>query len=103
MTDTQQAFGFPEEKKRILLVEDELVNQQILTMQLSDYYEIIPAATGAEALELLASLHETLSLVLLDLNLPDIHGLEILKKIKSDPEYAGLPVIVMTADSEAEV
>ena len=91
------------EKRRILLVEDEPVNQEILKMYLCESYEVLSAWTGSEALEMIHTLYETISLILLDLNLPDLHGLDVLRKLKSDVRYARIPVIVMTADSEAEV
>jgi len=64
---------------------------------------VLFAVTGEEALRLLYSHRETLSIVLLDLLLPDAHGLDILRQIKGDPLLGGIPVIVMTADREAEV
>ena len=90
-------------KRRILLVEDEPINQDILAMILEDTYEVIPALTGAEALETVEAEADTLSLILLDLNLPDMHGLDVLRRLKGDARYARLPVIVMTADTDAEV
>lgn len=97
------SFDLSEEKRRILVVEDEPVNQEILKMLIGDTYEVLSAYNGQEAMELIRARHKTLSLVLLDLNLPDLHGLEVLRRMKGDPVLAGLPVIVMTADSEAEV
>ena len=92
-----------DEKRKILLIEDEAINQALLQQYLTDIYQVIPAMTGSEALEILQSGYETLSLILLDLNLPDIHGLDLLRRIQQDVRFARLPVIVMTADSEAEV
>ena len=103
MTENQARFRPSVETRRILLVEDEPVNQEILKLYLCDTYEVILAGTGAEAMEILRTQHETLSLILLDLNLPDTHGLEVLREVKSDIRYARIPVIVMTADSDAEV
>lgn len=103
MSDGQIIFRPSVEKRRILLIEDELINQEILKMYLEDTYEVIPAATGTEALDLIRTQYETLSLILLDLNLPDIHGLDVLRAVRSDVRYTRLPVIVMTADSDAEV
>lgn len=90
-------------RRRILVVEDEPINQELLTFILKDVYEVITAADGASALEIVRAQHDTLSLILLDLNLPDLHGLEVLRRLKDDQQYAMLPVIVMTADKEAEV
>ena len=103
MSEMQPRFRLSGEKRRILLVEDEFINQQILQMYLGDTYDLLLAGTGTEALEIIRAQYETISMILLDLNLPDIHGLDVLREVKADVRYARLPVIVMTADSEAEV
>lgn len=103
MPEKQTPFRPSVEKRRILLIDDEVINQEILQMMLADTYEVLPALTGKEALEILHEQYETLNLVLLDLNLPDKHGLEVLWEIRNDSRYARIPVIVMTADSDAEV
>ena len=103
MPEKQEIFRPSVEKRRVLLVEDEFINQQLLQMILQDAYEVIPAETGARALEILHSQFETLSLILLDLNLPDLHGLDVLREVQADVRFARIPVIVMTADSNAEV
>jgi len=82
MPENQVMFRSSVEKRRILLVEDEFINQQLLQMILQDTYEVIPAETGTKALELLHTQFETLSLILLDLNLPDLHGLDVLREVK---------------------
>ena len=103
MSEGQYTFRPSVERRRILVVEDEFINQEILKSLIGEAYEVVPAYTGAEAMELVRTQHETLSLILLDLHLPDIHGLELLRRIREDAAFSRLPVIVMTADSEAEV
>ncbi len=103
MPEMHSEFRSVSGKRKILLVEDEPINQEILQMILEDDYEVIPALTGGEALAVLEDKAETISLVLLDLNLPDIHGLDVLRRIKREARFAALPVIVMTADKDAEV
>ena len=103
MSEGQYTFRPSVERRRILVVEDEFVNQEILKSLIGEAYEVVPAYTGAEAMELVRTQHETLSLILLDLNLPDIQGLELLRRIREDAAFSRLPVIVMTADREAEV
>ncbi len=103
IAENQVKFRPAVETRRILLVEDEFINQEILKLYLQEEYEVVIAGTGGEALDILRKEYETLSLILLDLNLPDIHGLEVLREVKGDVRYARLPVIVMTADSDAEV
>ena len=84
MPEKNERFRPSFEKRKILLIEDEFINQQILQMFLQDAYEIVPAVTGAEALEIIHTQFETLSLILLDLNLPDIYGLDVLREVKAD-------------------
>jgi diguanylate cyclase (GGDEF)-like protein len=89
--------------RRILIIEDEFVNRELLKAYLEDKYELLIAETGAEALEAVRKHFDTLSLVMLDLILPDMHGLDILREIKQDPDLSRIPVIVLTGDTESEV
>jgi len=96
----------PQEKDRmrqILIVEDEFVNRELLKAYLEDSYKLLFAETGKEALKAVRAHADTLSLVLLDLNLPDLHGLDILREIKQDTDLSRIPVIVLTGDTESEV
>ena len=102
-TQMQAVFRPSEELRRILIVEDEIVNQKILSRYLEGTYTVIVASDGSQAMEAIHTQYDTISLILLDLNLPDIHGFEILRRLNADPSYAGIPVIVMTADSGAEL
>ena len=88
-------------KRRILIVEDEFVNREILKHLLLDDYEILEAEDGEAALDVLENNSDSLSLILLDLFLPKISGLEVLNVIQAKYNY--LPVIVLTSDKELEV
>ena len=90
-------------KRKILIVEDEFVNREILVAMLDAEYEMIPVGSGADAEAVLLRQAGEISLVLLDLNLPDRHGLDILREMKENPRTAKIPVIVLTSDKEAEV
>ena len=90
-------------KRQVLIVEDEFVNRELLNAYLENDYELLFAETGAEALETIRAHSETLSLVLLDLILPDINGLDILRRIKQDADLTRIPIIVLTSDTESEV
>ena len=103
MPDKHLTFHSSNGKRRILLIEDEVINQELLKLILSDVYEVVVADTGAKAMAEVREHYDILSLILLDLNLPDMHGLDVLRQIKADGRYSRLPVIVMTADREAEV
>ena len=103
MTDHKDSFSISEKRRRILLIEDDLVCQEIMKESVGDRYDVVIAESGEDALEVIRFQHETLSMILLDLNLPGIKGTDVLSRIKNDPEYSRLPVIVMTSDNEAEV
>ena len=103
MPDSNIKFFSQGGKRQILVVEDELINREILGMILGSTYELIFAENGSQAIDALRDNADTLCLILLDLILPDIHGLDLLSQFKGDPRYAGIPVIVMTADKDAEV
>ena len=84
---------------KVLLVENETRMREVIGMQLSDLdITILEAANGVQALGLFEQ--EAVSLVITDLKLPKLHGMEILRQVKkSDPE---LPVIVITAYGSIE-
>ncbi|MGE0494755.1 MAG: response regulator [Vulcanimicrobiota bacterium] len=88
-------------KVKILLIEDsaediELTREAFL--ELCPSVELLTARDGATAMEILRA-GDTPSLVLLDLNLPRMNGREVLREIKSDPQLATIPVIILTTSS----
>ncbi len=103
MEDLSVKFHSSGGKRRVLIVDDEAVNREILGYLLEDEYDISFAATGGEALEAVRGNSGRFSLILLDLLMPDMHGFDVLRTLKADPLYSRIPVIVLTADSEAEV
>ncbi len=90
-------------KRQILIVEDEFVNREILNAIFEETYDVLDADSGEAALKLIYEKRETLSIILLDLLLPDMNGMDILHHLKGDPLLSSIPVIVMTADRESEV
>ena len=89
----------PGGKRSILIVEDNAVNMKLARNVLrSRGYRIIEATTGEEALELLRG--ELPDLVLMDIQLPGMDGLEVTRRIKEDPATAGLPVVALTAHAQ---
>ena len=103
MTAHQTKFSISEEKRHVLLIEDDVINQEMIRESISGQYELIVATSGEQALDIMHEQYETISVVLLDLNLPGINGIDLLKQIKGNSVFAHLPVIVMTSDNEAEV
>ena len=88
-----------EEKRKILIVDDSQMNREILSDMLEDEYEILQADGGKAAITLINEQHDTLSLVLLDMNMPDMSGTEVLKIMKDRLWLEKLPVICISADS----
>lgn len=81
--------------KKILFIEDEATLQKTFAEILkSEGFEIISALDGESGLNL--TRREKPDLVLLDLILPKLHGLEVLKEIKKDENTKNIPVIVLT-------
>ena len=108
MTDRKRMHSIPDleakgRKRLVLIVEDDFVNREILKANMQQEYEIICAETGREALDRIHEQSGTLSLILLDLNLPDMNGLDLLRELKKDMDLSKIPVIVLTADTESEV
>jgi two-component system response regulator len=95
-------------KKRILLVEDNADDVELTLRALRTHHaeaEVVVARDGAEALDLLFGPGQAFArvlpaLVLLDLNLPKVTGLEVLRRIRSEARTLELPVVIMTTSRE---
>jgi len=86
--------------RKLLIVDDEEGVRTLVRMTLnSDDYEIIEAADAAQALELAREFHP--DLVLLDVMLPDLSGLEVCRRMKADPELAATTVVMLTARAQS--
>ena len=85
--------------EKIIVVDDEVDVADLISFHLKKAkYEVLTVADGAQALSLIRS--EMPALVVLDLMLPGISGLEICRALKSDPKTAPIPVIMLTAKVE---
>ena len=85
--------------QKILIIEDEIDIRELLTYNLElEGFDVVGAANGEEAYRALRS--EPIQLVVLDLMLPDISGLEICRYIRRDSALSRLPVIMLTAKGE---
>ena len=81
---------------RILIVDDEPFNRQVLEIMLArPGYVILTAATGEQAIAMIGT-HEP-DIILLDVMLPGIEGYQVVGRIKADPATAKIPVIMVTA------
>ncbi|MBQ3281524.1 MAG: EAL domain-containing protein [Eubacterium sp.] len=90
-------------RRQILIVDDEQVNRELLGFIANRDYDVLYASNGKDALDIMRREAKTLSLVLLDLNMPEMNGFQVLEIMKEDPELSDLPVLVLTAEDTAEV
>jgi adenylate cyclase len=85
----------------ILVVDDsDVIRQTLVRLLKREGYEALGANCGREALDILAT--HIPDLILLDIMMPDIDGLELLERIQAKPEWKTIPVIMMTAVSDTQ-
>jgi two-component system chemotaxis response regulator CheY len=91
---------------RILIADDSATIRKMVraSLQPLDQAEFLEAGTGLEAIERLAL--SSVQLIVLDLNMPDMHGIDVLTFLRRQPSYRDLPVIILTTrgdDSSREL
>ena len=86
---------------RVLVVDDEAHVMELIKLALgTEGFEVIAACTGKEALEMAVT--EKPDIVLLDINLPDINGIEVCKQLKAGEDTRRIPVLFLSALSQKE-
>ena len=101
------------EHKKILLVEDNPDDQELIRMAFEDSHvanELVVLGDGAQALDYLFStgkyadrdVSDKPQVILLDLKLPKVNGLEVLERLRADPRTQVIPVVILTSSSEEE-
>ena len=88
-----------ETKTKILVVDDKGINRYMMGEIFRDEYEIVEAAGGQEAIDLIALEHDELAIVLLDIVMPGIDGFGVLEDMKRKQLLDRLPVVIVTDDS----
>lgn len=86
--------------KNILIIDDDKLNLAMARKVLSDEYKVIPAIKGTQALTYLKS--GDCDMILLDINMPEMDGFEVLKGIREMEHCKDIPVIFLTADNDSE-
>jgi two-component system sensor histidine kinase/response regulator len=91
----------PQFKSRILVVDDISKNLQVVgTILRNEGYHVMPATSGLQALERVSA--QPPDLILLDLMMPEMDGLEVCSRLKAEPLTRQIPVIFLTASNEME-
>ena len=90
-------------RRTVLIVEDEAVNRELLGYILGESYDVLTAVDGVDALEVLAGHPGEIAMILLDILMPRMNGIEFLKHRQQDEALSRIPVIVLTSDKDAEL
>ena len=84
--------------EKLLIADDERSVRLLVSATLaSDRYRILEASSGIEAFNLIRDEHP--QLVLLDVRMPDIDGLEICRRVRSDPDLADVAIVMLTGNN----
>jgi len=87
--------------KKILCVEDSPATQKFISFTLKyKGYDVVTANDGVEGMEKVAN--DTFDLIILDIMMPRMNGLEVLKEVKTNPEFSKTPVIMLTSEKREE-
>jgi two-component system cell cycle response regulator len=86
---------------KILIVDDDPLNLELLSQVLcSEEFEVVLASDGVEALDKVVQ--ESPDLILLDIMMPVLDGLEVTRRLKGDPDFAHIPIVLVTGLDDAE-
>ena len=87
--------------QKVLSVDDSGVMRRIIGRTVDVLgYGFLEASNGVEGLGVLAKHHADIALIILDVNMPEMDGFEFLERIKANPEYQSIPVMMLTTESE---
>jgi two-component system chemotaxis response regulator CheY len=88
---------------KALVVDDSRAVRMILARTLKELgFEVREAANGREALEVIEVERTALTLVLADWNMPEMNGLDLLKRLRQNPELASVVVVMVTTETEVD-
>ena len=90
----------PKKRRSIMAVDDDIINQMTLEAILSVNYDFTAVSSGPEALAQLPN--QSVDLILLDINMPEMNGFEVLAALQANEATKDIPVIILTGDSDQE-
>ena len=89
--------------KKILVIDDSrTARQQVAAALVDGSYEIVEAADGQEGLVLVAA-HPDAALVICDVNMPVLSGLEFLERLRVEQPHSAVPIVMLTTEAELEL
>jgi two-component system chemotaxis response regulator CheY len=87
--------------KRILTIDDSKTIRDMLRLTLVDAgFDVLQAVDGRDGTEVLA--RERVDLVITDINMPNMDGYDVIRHIRRDDAHKGMPILVLTTESEVE-
>ncbi|HWR97984.1 MAG TPA: response regulator [Candidatus Methanoperedens sp.] len=86
----------------VLVVDDSATTRSLVASYLAGWgdIEVLEAASGFEALRLLPT--RAVDVIVTDINMPDINGLELISFVRANPNYRRIPVVIITTEHSAE-
>lgn len=89
-------------RKKILIVDDEEMNREILSQMFEDEFEILTAENGKDAIRYANHYRDDLAVILLDLVMPVVDGYQVLQVLHAEQTVEMIPVILITANTDLE-
>jgi two-component system chemotaxis response regulator CheY len=84
---------------KILVVDDDKTTRKLLSLYLkAKGYEVVTAENGLDAMEKLGT--ENINLVVTDMNMPYMDGIELTKNLRADDSWKGLPIVMVTTEAD---
>ncbi|GAA0786908.1 MULTISPECIES: response regulator [Pseudomonadati] len=84
--------------KKILVIDDDPICSGVLLAIIGDEHQVISANSGSSALEILTTFKP--DLILLDINMPNINGYQVVKLVKNNPLTSNIPIIIISSLAE---
>ncbi len=103
METKRRNLTYDRKTEKILIVDDDPVNRKILGKLFGVYYEVIEAEDGYAGMRQIISTYNRLSAILLDVMMPEMNGIEVLRKLKELGLMEKIPVFLITAENSAGV
>lgn len=101
-SNSEKQSGDDKERPHVLIVDDSEFNRELLCGILGESFEILEADSGKEGLKLLRRYGTQISVVLLDIIMPEMNGFDVLDEMNRDHWLDNIPVIMISADDSDE-
>ncbi len=88
--------------RKLLVVDDQQINLDIFDAVLKSYYQIVSVNNAMAALDILREPNNDITLILLDINMPEMSGLDMMEVMNKDKDIPSIPVVIVTASDTLE-